>query len=310
MQNDVLINMLFDLLSERKISAAEFAERYSLSKRQVYRYVDVLSVCAPVQVTQGRNGGISISDTYKLPKGFMTKEEYGAAIEALELAYAQVSDEKFMTAKKKLSSTQKSETRELTLSGQIGTILVDGGGWGDTRKFSDKMRVLEECVKNSLLVEIEYNSRKGETSVRKIEPHVLVYKQGVWYIYAFCRKQRAFRLFRLGRIYSAIVTEEKFERRPIEQGQIPLNYWTDASSVPVKLAVTEKGFADALDWLGKECLRAENENGWIAEANLPFDEVLVKKIISFGKEIKVLSPIELKEQVLSAAKEIVSAYEK
>lgn len=308
MQNDVIINMLFDLLSERKISAADFAERYCLSKRQVYRYVDVLSLCAPVQVARGRNGGISISDTYKLPKGFMTAEEYGAAIEALELAYAQVSDEKFITAKKKLSSTQKSETRELTLSGQIGSILVDGGGWGDTRKFSDKMRVLEECVKNSVLVEIEYNSRKGETSVRKIEPHVLVYKQGVWYIYAFCRKQRAFRLFRLGRIFSAIVTEEKFERRPIEQGQIPLNYWTDATSEPVKLLFSEKGFADALDWLGKDCLRPDTQGGWIAEANLPFDEVLVQKIVGFGKEVKVLSPTKLKDKVVAAAKEILSIY--
>ena len=170
------------------------------------------------------------------------------------------------------------------------------------------MRVLEDCVKNSKLVEIEYNSRKGETTLRKIEPHVLVYKQGVWYVYAFCRKQRAFRLFRLGRIYSAIVTEEKFERRPIEKDQIPLNYWTDATSQTVKLAFTEKGFADALDWLGKECLRPDGENGWIAEVSLPFDEVLVQKIVGFGKEIKVLSPIELREKVVAAAKEILSNY--
>ena len=308
MQNDVLINMLFDLLAERKITAAEFSERYSLSKRQVYRYVDVLSLCAPVQVAQGRNGGISISDAYKLPKGFMTKEEYDAAIEALELAYAQMADEKYMTAKKKLSSTQKTETRELTLSVQIGTILVDGGGWGDTRKFSDKMRLFEECVKNCVLVEIEYNSRKGESSIRKIEPHVLVFKQGVWYVYAFCRKQRDFRLFRLGRVVSAFVTEEKFTRRPVEQGQIPLNYWTDAASVNVTLSVTEHGFADALDWLGRECLRPVEDGTWLAEAKLPFDEVLVKKIIGFGKEMKVLSPPELRQKVKTAAKDVLSIY--
>lgn len=307
MKNDILLQILFDLLAERKVTARDLSDRYGMSVRSIYRYVDVLSLCVPLQVAQGRNGGISISDTYKLPKGFMTAEEYDSAIEALDLAYAHLAEDKFLAVKRKLSAQRKSEVRDLTLSGQIGTILVDGDGWGDTRRFSDKMRLLEECVKTGIVLEIEYNSRMGETSVRKIEPHVLVFKQGVWYVYAFCRKQRDFRLFRLGRIVSAVRTEEKFNRKPIEREQIPLNYWTDAASERVKLEITERGFADALDWLGRESLRFL-DGKWYADVVLPFDEILVKKIASFGKEMKVLAPQKLADLVVDSAKRILELY--
>ncbi len=307
MKYDILLDMLFDLLTKRKITAKYWAEKYGFSERSVYRYVDILSLSLPVQVQRGRNGGICISDTYKLPVGFMKKEEYDAAISALEIAYGQFADEKFMQAKKKLSAQMKTETRDLTLTGNIGTILVDGDGWGDTRKFSDKMHLFEDCVQNSMVVDIEYNSRKGEVSLRKIEPHVLVFKQGVWYIFAFCRKQRAFRLFHLGRIVSALVTEEKFNRKPLERKDIPLHYWSDETSEVVKLAVTENGFSDALEWLGRESLK-QIDGEWFAEATLPMDDSLVKKIASFGKEIKVIEPISLQKKVKKLAESILKNY--
>ena len=89
----------------------------------------------PVYVKQGRNGGICISDSYKLPMGFMTKDEYEAAMEALAAMYSQLPQERFLQAKRKLSAQTKAEIRDMALSGDVGSILVDGGSWGDTRAF-------------------------------------------------------------------------------------------------------------------------------------------------------------------------------
>ena len=138
MKFTILLEILFDLLAKRKLTAAYLAEKYEISQRTVYRYIDLLSMSVPIYIKRGRNGGICISDNYKLPVGFMTKEEYASAIEALEAMYSQLPEERFLAAKRKLSAQTKSETRELVLSGEIGTILVDGGAWGDTRAFSDR----------------------------------------------------------------------------------------------------------------------------------------------------------------------------
>lgn len=304
----VLLDILFELLAKRKATAAYFAEKHRISTRTVYRYIDVLSMCVPVYVKQGRDGGICISDSFKLPVGFMTKEEYDAAIEALSAMYSQLPEERFLAAKRKLSAQMKSETRDTALSGDIGSILVDGGTWGDSRAFSEKLRLFEECIKERVVLEIEYHSRTGEKTARKIEPHVLVCKQAVWYVYAFCHKQRAFRLFRLGRVFSALKTEERFQKRPFSREDIPLGFWSDgAKSVDARFEISERAFADAQDWLGVESLRF-SDGKWYADATLPDDETLVKKIIGLGAGITVLSPQSLRERVAAELKQIALSY--
>lgn len=304
----ILLEILFDLLAKRKLTAAYLAEKYEISSRTVYRYIDLLSMSVPIYIKRGRNGGIYISDNYKLPVGFMTKDEYEAAIEALTVIYSQLPEERFLDAKRKLSAQVKSETRELILSGDIGNILVDSGTWGDTRTFSDKLRLIEECIRDKYVLEIEYHSRTGEKTQRKMEPHVLVFKQNVWYVYAFCHKQRAFRLFRLGRIFSAIKADERFQKRPFKREDIPLNYWTTReNSIDAHFEIQSSAFADAQDWLGVENMR-QNGNVWTAEVTLPNDETLVRKILSLGDGFKVLSPASLQEQVKNAAKKISTLY--
>ena len=300
--------ILFDLLAKRKLTAAYLAEKYEISSRTVYRYIDLLSMSVPIYIKRGRNGGIYISDNYKLPVGFMTKDEYEAAIEALTVIYSQLPEERFLDAKRKLSAQVKSETRELILSGDIGNILVDSGTWGDTRTFSDKLRLIEECIRDKYVLEIEYHSRTGEKTQRKMEPHVLVFKQNVWYVYAFCHKQRAFRLFRLGRIFSAIKADERFQKRPFKREDISLNYWTTSeNSIDAHFEIQSSAFADAQDWLGVENMR-QNGNVWTAEVTLPNDETLVRKILSLGDGFKVLSPASLQERVKNAAKKISTLY--
>lgn len=304
----VLLGMLFDLLAKRKVTAGYFAEKFEISTRTVYRYIDLLSTAVPVYVKQGRDGGIFISDSYKLPKGFMTQTEYEAAIEALEAMYSQFPESKFLEAKRKLSAQAKAESRDLALSGEIGSFLVDGGTWGDTRAFSEKLRLFEECVKEHAVLEIEYHSRTGEKTRRKIEPHVLVFKQNVWYVYAFCHNQRDFRLFRLGRVVSTVKTDERFTKRPFTREDIPLNFWTnDNKTVYTKLEIAQTAFADAQDWLGSENLQLVGGK-WYAELALPDDEYLVQKILGLGVGVKVLSPLSLAQRVETVAKEIANSY--
>lgn len=309
MKFSILLDILFDLLIKRKATAPYFAEKHGISVRTVYRYIDLLSITVPVYVKRGRDGGICISDSYKLPVGFMTKEEYDAAIESLTAMYAQLPQERFLSAMRKLSAQMKTEARELSLSGDIGTILVDGGTWGDTRSFSERLRLAEECIQSRTVLEIEYHARTGEKTQRKIEPHVLVYKQSVWYLYAFCHVQRAFRLFRLGRIFSAVKTEESFTRREVKREEIPLQFWTsEAQSVEATFAFSKDVLVSAQDWLGVENLR-KNGDEWTACVSLPFDDNLIRQILALGAGVKVLSPVSLRERVKNTAQEILKTYQ-
>jgi predicted DNA-binding transcriptional regulator YafY len=304
----ILVDILFELLAKRKVTAVYLADKFGVSPRTIYRYVDDLSDCIPVTVDRGRAGGICIADNFKLPKGFMTTEEYESTIEALETMYAQLPQERFLEAKRKLSTQMKSESRDLALSGDVGAILVDGGTWGDSNSYSEKLKLFEESVKNQRVLEIDYRARTGESSKRKIEPHVLVFKQNVWYVYAFCHKQRAFRLFRIGRVFAVNQTEETFQKRPFSRQDVPLAFWTnDTKSVDVRFAFDKSAVPDAQDWLGVENIKSANGK-WYADVTLPDDSALVKKILSLGAGVQVLAPTSLREKVGKELKQIANLY--
>ena len=81
-----MIGMLFTLLAKRKVSAGELAAKYGVSKRSVYRYVDEMTVAGiPIDLSRGAQGGIYISDAYKLPRGLFTRDEYARTVDAMRV---------------------------------------------------------------------------------------------------------------------------------------------------------------------------------------------------------------------------------
>lgn len=307
MKFSVLLSILFDLLSKQKLTASYLAEKHALSPRTIYRYVDILSEYLPLQIQRGRNGGIRIADNYKLPVGFMDETEYDAAIEALELAYEQKGDERFLKARRKLSAQIKTERRNLALFGDTGNVFIDCESFGDIRTFAEKLRIVEECVKKKLALDISYLEADGTISRRRIEPHALVFNDGFWQTYAFGHTERDFRLFNLGKMLSTSKTDTVFRKRPFPRDGLPFSARTPVNLVYARFEIRETALSAAQNWLGAECMRRKNDI-WIAETLLPDKENLAAKIVSFGSGVKVLEPTSLREAVARIAREIAATY--
>lgn len=297
-----MLNILTLLLRRRKITAAEIARRYEISVRSVYRYVEEMIICGvPIDVERGRYGGLTIADTYRLPTGYFTKEEYAVTLNALDALASQINDGNVISAREKLENGKKSERREMSV---CGNIIVDGGSWSGSKSFADKMRVCEQAVNDCSALTIEYVSREGERSKRVIEPHVLILKQGVWYVWAFCHTKQDFRTFKIGRIRSATFTGGKFVKREFTRDDVDLDFtYGDEELVEVTLEIEKTSLADAEEWLGIDNVEPRG-NKFYATVSLPDDDALVNKILSYGGAVKVLSPQSLKERVRAAAQEI------
>ncbi len=299
MKYQIMIKMLNMLTSRRKVTAKEIADRFEISLRSVYRYIEELNVAGiPVDVVRGRYGGIFISDTFRLPSGFFTRGEYSATINALQAMAAQVHDEDVTSALEKLQRRQKTDARDLAV---CGNIIVDGGSWADMGKFPDKMKVCEQAVKDCLCLDIDYISRDGQHSRRVIDPHVLIFKQNVWYVYAYCHSREDFRTFKIGRIKLARFTGRNFVKQEISREDIPLSFeYTREQLVPVTLEIKKEAVADVEELIGVDNIDLRG-NGLIANVSLPDDNMLVDKILGYGGKVKVLAPESLKEKVRRAA---------
>lgn len=299
MKYEIMTKILTRLLIRRKVTAGELAESYGVSVRSIYRYIEELCVCGvPVEIERGRYGGISLADTYRLPSGYMTEDEYAATVKALDAMASQINDENLLSAREKLKSKLKTEKRNLSV---CGNIIVDSGTWSNSRQFSEKMRVCEQAVNESRSLLVDYIARGGERSKRVIDPHVLVFKQNVWYVYAFCHIKQQFRTFKIGRIRSASFTGNTFEKKNVSRDEMDLDFtYSDDEFVEVTLEIAPDSIADAEEWIGIDNI--EPRGGiYVAEVPLKNDSTLVNKILGFGGAVKVISPAELGERVKAAA---------
>ena len=307
MKYHIMIGILLTLLDRRKVSAGDLAAKYGVSVRSVYRYIDEMT-CAgiPIDVARGSNGGIYISDAYKLTRGLMSKEEYARTIESMLAMKEQTGDPVLESAIHKLSAHVKSERVDFALSGNI---FVDSGTWGDARKFSELLALLERAIEECEALQIDYVDREGEASQRKILPHLLIYKQNIWYLYAYCCMRQGFRTFKLGRIRTVLKTGEVFEKLPFSREDIPLNFWPDGEHrIDAKFEITAESLPFAQDWLGVENVYTKDGRHY-ADVSLPNDESLIYVILQAGAGFKVLSPASLAERVKKEAERIAASYQ-
>lgn len=304
MKFSILLDIVFDVLSKRKITAAYLAEKYAVSPRTVYRYVEIIAENIPVQIKRGRNGGIILSDDYVLPVNFMNAEEYDATLEALGNAYAQTSAARFLTAREKIAGEKKTSFRELSFSTTTENVLVC-----DVRnpRALEKFRILESAVETHSVLEIEYAETGKAKTLTRVEPHLLVYKENVWYAYAFCHTQRDFRLFNVNRIRSAVKTEELFHKRPFSKEAVLLLKNQKNEPIEIRFEIEETALETAKDAFGLENVRLRN-GSYYADATFFDEESLAAKILGFGKGIRVVSPSTVKRKICSLLNELSQLY--
>lgn len=307
MKYEIMIAILFELLSKRCVNASYLAEKYDVSKRSIYRYINSLEAAGiPLYTVRGNSGGFALVDTYRISSTYLTINEFEQVINALSAINDGVENKHLSAAIVKLQAVSKHEYSCFDI--KSGNLVIDGGPWGDTVGYKNKLKVLQNCIENTLQLSIRYHDRNGVITERVIEPHVIVFKQGLWYVYAYCNLRKTFRLFKTGRIEQATVLNTKFIRQNISEKDLPLDFWHNSVETRnVVMEISQDVLSDAEEWLGIE--NVEELNGkFRACVKLPYDDGLVSKIMSYGKGIKVVEPKELKEKIKQAANEIVNNY--
>ncbi len=213
MQYNILLSILFELLQNRRVTALSLSEKYGVSPRTVYRYVEKLSPFLPLYVRRGRLGGICLADSYKLPADFFTAEEYAATVDALTHAYERTPSPQLLSAKRKLASQEK-EKHALTVWAETGEVLL----LPEEASLAEKLRLVREGIREKRILALLY--REGEkATVYHVEPHLLLLKKE-WYLYAFCYLRREFILFPLEKAEGISRTRERFRPRRLDEKQI------------------------------------------------------------------------------------------
>lgn len=300
MQIPVLIGIMSTLLAaDSTVNADELAQKFEISKRSVYRYVAMLSEGGvPIESRLGRGGGWGIVDTYKLKATYFTEEEYKRLIFALQSFSLQDDTTKY--AIQKLSGLKRSHASATVLKSD--QLVVDSSDMS----VGDYVSILSNCISQRLMCNIEYHSKAGAVTSRTVEPYCLILKDGSWYVYCFCRLRKGYRYFKVSRMVKLTVGERFTPREfEVDSSVIESDVLRGKEICEVILSLEHKALSACEEWLGMGRV-AKVGDGYIAKASLPYDEMLISKILSLGDGVRVEKPAKLRQALVERCNVVIS----
>jgi predicted DNA-binding transcriptional regulator YafY len=296
MKNDRLFQLLYLLLEKGTMTAPELARALEVSVRTVYRDVEALSMAGvPVFATQGKNGGVSLLPNYALDKTLLSDEEQNQILYAIQSLRA--ADQPVDALLDKLGGLFQKQ--------DANWIEVDFSRWGQNKTDSVKFEQLKAALLGRRALQIIYCSSNGEKSRRVILPNKLIFKDKSWYLHAFCKKAEEYRLFKLNRIVEMTVLDERFgdlpeEAPPIDPDPPPAESALTHMWLRFKPAVAFRVF----DEFNPAVITKEPGGSLLVSANFPQDAWVVSYLFSFGTDVTILDPAEVREQTAEYAQAI------
>ncbi|HZO49578.1 MAG TPA: WYL domain-containing protein [Gaiellaceae bacterium] len=157
------------------------------------------------------------------------------------------------------------------------------------------VRTLSDAVEQRRVVEIEYLKEGEDTpTVRLVEPYSFERELPVWRVHTWDRTVEAARTYRLDRMRSARLTDERFQPR---EGFDP-NYLTEP-----RIARVWHSPAIAR-WKIERGARPLTDKGALHELPFKTPEWLLSEVLADAGETIVLEPVELRRAVAARAKEL------
>ncbi len=174
-------------------------------------------------------------------------------------------------------------------------------GGGDDPEIA---QVVSRGIAGRRLVEIEYyKANEDEFSLRTIEPYALMNGRDGWYVASFDPARDSVRHFRLDRIKSATVLDERYEPRPEVDPAADIDGWPRTGEVPASRTARVWVSPERARWVREErpVVAELSDGSVIVELRFAGTDWLVRETLEEAGDTVVLEPADAREAVLDAA---------
>ena len=307
MQMDQLFEFVYILIDKKQVTAQEMAERFGVSTRTVYRWVDTLSISGvPIYSTKGRGGGIAISEKYALDKTVLSEEERLSIVSSVK-ALSSLSGN--MKGAEKLSNLVTTNTDWLE---------VDFAPWSpEGSGVRELFGLLRDSILKKRQVIFDYYTGDGRIERRTVHPWKLIYKGQAWYLQGWCTTRNAERFFKITRIKNLMLTGRTAQTRSAlvqenKQTKTREQKSPQEFKQPPLIEIKAKVSAEKISYLMDSFICSEvspHKDGTVtATFTVPEVDWLYEILLSFGPDMKIVSPKAVREKVVALAKGVVKLY--
>lgn len=303
MKIDRLIGIITLLLRNDRVTAPELAERFEVSRRTISRDIDAICQAGiPLVTEQGYGGGIRIAEGYKMDSTVLTKNELRAVLDGLRGIDSVSRTSVTLNLMEKLSVQDK------------GTVLSEGAVLIDLashyeESLKEKIELIKHAVSKQHTITFCYYYSKGE-EYREVEPYLLLFQWSSWYVYGFCRKRKAFRMFKLNRLWELKETQESYQVREPGETKRDFQDYFRQDSVRLK-AVFEKDVKYRLvEEYGADCFTQDNQGNLVFEWDFVNYDNMRQWVLSFGSRVTVVEPKFLADDLIADLEKNLNKYKR
>lgn len=319
MRADRLLAMLLLLQTRGRLSAPELARELEVSERTVLRDVDALSAAGvPVYTERGRHGGIALLAGYRTDVTGLTADE-ARALFAFGGRGGPDDGSLQSALRKLLASLPEARRPEIQAAGD--RVVVDPTGWRRQPDETPALAAIREAVWADRRLRLRY--RTSDAPVARaftVDPWGLLAKAGSWYLIAAHRNRP--RLFRVSRIRSAEQTGEPADRPAdldLEATWQQLRGHLERAADPVEVVLrVRRGLTAQVLRLAAPQLagppgtpEVDPDRPTWQRVTLPFRAIGAARaaLLAFGADVEVLSPPEVRADLVATAHAILTRYE-
>ena len=307
-----LLTVLNLIRSNRVMTTSQLARECGVTERTVYRDIQSLGEAgAPVYYDKGYRllGGAF------LPPLNLTTSEYlvlRAAVQGSPLMEMKSHARELKSVTAKIDAAMNGQLSE-QIRKQHLRMQLSPKVTSDSSRSDLTMRLLRQAIDGNVVLKITYHSVSSGEGVRLVDPYFIVFRGRAWYLLGYCHRHGEMRLFRIDRIHKITITNDLFERdHKVTLEKYFESSWGVYSGEPVEIKLLLFGKAAAVVSDGKRHASqrvVKRKDGSVEyTATVAGTEEILRWIIGFGGEARVISPPELADQVCRMAADIVKNY--
>lgn len=317
-----LLSLLLLLQTRGRMTAQQLAGELGVSVRTVYRDVEALGAAGvPLYGDAGHAGGYQLLGGYRTRLTGLTAAEAEALFlsglpgPAAELGLGSVLAAATLKLRASLPASLRENADRLT-----ERFYLDAPGWYRRPEDVPHLPAVASAVWDRQVIQVTYRRWKEPAEVaRRLEPHGLVLKGGIWYVVARC--DGAMRTYRVDQIVAAtpcgcgFTAEPGFElvgywqsylaefHRQLYTGHAVIRLSADGVrrmrqllSTAAVTAVQTAGTADA--------------DGWV-QARVPIESAAhaLADFLRLGADLEILEPAELRDQAARTIRAMAAIYD-
>ena len=316
MRADRLLSIVLLLQVHNRLTAGDLAKRLEVSRRTIYRDMEVLSAAGiPVAAERGTGGGWFLLDTYQTKLTGLNPAE----IQALfvpppdhvlsDLGLHQASEAALVKLLAALPAMYRDDAEFVRQR-----IHIDATDYHQHDEDISFLPTIQQAVWQGHKLQLVYHLSTGPIIEPVLDPLGLVAKGSVWYLVA--RYDDRIGVYRISRVQDARILDE-VSRRP-ESFDLA-EYWQASAEqylasrprYPVTLrlapAIRDEVCEDCRVW--PEQVSLPDDEGWTqVHVQLESEDSACWYVSYHGAQIEVIEPPELRQRLAERASEILALY--